>query len=228
MSTQASPKTGCDCIIRKDKEETKRNASRFTLVLFEEKTFSQNDIEQPEEAASKTAKGSWISRIRKLRDGGIILSKEMCEDRIHFTYIDVGSPKTAIQILPFILDLASLSKDGKAILTDTESLEQAVNQNKTDNWQEYYPALKKEVEQHKVQIQLLFEKLDKKADDVVRSMYVIPFSQTDNQFCIQRIGHLEDNMAELISYNYITHTYRAGKNSLLSLNFNTNYGDGDE
>ena len=70
------------------------------------------------------------------------------------------------------------------------------------------------MKQHSEQIHLLCDTLGEKADEVVYSLYNIPFSQKDNQFCIERIGHLEDNVVELISYNYITHTYRAGKNSL--------------
>ena len=71
------------------------------------------------------------------------------------------------------------------------------------------------------------DKLGENANEVVRSMYVIPFSKSENRFCIERVGHLEDNMSDLISYNYIAHTYRAGKNSLLSLNFDLENGEGD-
>ena len=116
------------------------------------------------------------------------------------------------------MDLASLNKDGKANLLDEKSLQQAINQNKTSNWFDYYTILKLEVKQQKEQINFLIEKLGENADQVVRSLYGISFSQKENQFCIERIGHLEDNVVELISYNYIMHTYRAGKNSLLSLN----------
>lgn len=215
----------CDCIIRGDKDQTNRKALRFTLVLFKEEVFFQKDIEQPKDSAGKKEKDSWCKNIRKLRDKGIILSSE--NDDTPAAYIDVSSPKAAIQVLPFILDLASLNEDGKAVLLDTKDLEQTVKQKKTNNWREYYKWLENEVKQHSEQIHLLCETLGEKADEVVYSLYNIPFSQKDNQFCIERIGHLEDNIVELISYNYITHTYRAGKNSLLSLNSDLENDEGD-
>ena len=87
--------------------------------------------------------------------------------------------------------------------------------------------MKQEVEQQTEQIHFLIDKLGENADHVVRSLYGISFSQKDNRFCIERIGHFEDNVVELISYNYIMHTYRAGKNSLLSLNSDLKKGEGD-
>ena len=77
------------------------------------------------------------------------------------------------------------------------------------------------------QIHLLCETLGEKADEVVCSLYNIPYSQKDNQFCIERIGHLEDNEKKKKKNNYITHTYRAGKNSLLSLNLDLENDEGD-
>lgn len=216
----------CDCIIRKDKDHTQRKASRFTLVLFEEKLLSQTDIEKPKDTDSDRDKNSWKKRIQNLRDNAIILS---CGegDGATASYIDVRVPNKDIQILPFILDLASLNEDGKAILLDEKSLQQAINQNKTSNWLDYYTILKHEVKQQKEQINFLIEKLGENADQVVRSLYGISFSQKENQFCIERIGHFEDNVVELISYNYIMHTYRAGKNSLLSLNSDLINNEGD-
>lgn len=217
----------CDCIIRKDKEKTNRKATHFTLVLYEEKRIRPETLEQPDVSAGKTVQSDWKNRIKKLRDRCIILSSEAHEDGIIASYIDVGAPITAIQILPFVLDLASLNKEGKAVLLDQKDMEQALKQYKTHNWQEYCPELKREVTKHKAQIESLYKKLGEEADEFVRSLYGITFSQQNNQFSIQRVGHLEDNMAELISYNYLTRTYRAGKNSLLSLNFNSENGEGD-
>ena len=81
--------------------------------------------------------------------------------------------------------------------------------------------------QHREQIELLYSKLGNEATRVICSLYGVAFSAEDSWFCIERIGHLEDNMAELITYNYVTHTYRAGKNSLLSLRFDSENGEGD-
>ena len=217
----------CDCILRKDRAHTKRNASHFTLVLFEEKYIRNRDLERPDKAAEDKEINSWVRHVRKLRDGAIILARNEDEDGPFATYIDIALPKEAIQIHPFILDMASLNKDGKAVLQDADSLKQAVIQNKTKNWLDYYPTLKNEVEQHKAQIQLLHDKLGDEASEVIRSLYVVSFSQPDSRFCIERVGHLENNMTELISYNYITHAYRTGKNSLLSLNLSIDDGEGD-
>ena len=217
----------CDCIIRKDKELTNRKATHFTLVLYEEKRIRPNTLAMPDITARENTRDEWKNRIKKIRDRGIILASEKCENGIIASYIDVGAPITAIQVLPFVLDLASLNKEGKAVLLNTIDLREALKQNKTRNWQEYSPELEKELEKHQAQIQSLYEKLDEKADEFIRSLYGISFSQQNRQFSLQRVGHLEDNMAELISFNYITHTYRAGKNSLLSLGFDFVNGEGD-
>lgn len=210
----------CDCILRKNGSETKRNASRFTLVLFEENTISIEELEQPN---SNTAKREWKKRIRKLRDSAIFLTG----DGIRASYIDTNSHPKALPVQPFILDMASLNNEGKAILLDTEGIRLAVKQNKTDNWNEYSSTFEDEVIQHQKQIQLLYEKMGEDADKVICSLYGILFLQNENRFCVERVGHLEANMAEFISYNYIKQTYRAGKSSLLSLSFNINNSEGD-
>ncbi len=217
----------CDCVIRKDKKITQRSASAFTLVLFDEEHIYKEKLEQPAHTADDRTISNWINLIRKLRNGAIVLSNDEREDGAIASYIDACSPQKAIQIPPFILDLASLNIEGKAVLLKTEDLKLAVNQHKTGNWIEYYPLLEKELDQHRAQIQLINAKLGKEAMDVLCSLYGVAFSLEDCQFCVERIGHLEDNMAELISYNYITHAYRAGKNSLLSLNFDSENGEGD-
>ena len=217
----------CDCVIRKVKKITRRSASAFTLVLFDEEHIYKENLEQPDRTADDRTKNDWISLIRKLRNGAIVLSNDEREDGAIASYIDACSPQKAIQIPPFILDLASLNIEGKAVLLKTEDLKFAVNQNKTGNWIEYCTLLEKELDQHRAQIQLINAKLGKEALGVLCSLYGVAFSLEDCQFCIERIGHLEDNMAELISYNYITHTYRAGKNSLLSLSFDSENGEGD-
>lgn len=216
----------CDCILRKNGSRVKRNASSFTLILFEEKLISKETIEQPSELDNKSKQDKWKNRIQKLRDGGIILSSEANGDEVHAMYIDARAPLKALQIQPFVLDLTSLDEEGKAYLPDIYSLERMIKKKKTNNWLEYYLALKLEVEQHKEQICLLREKLGDKADEVICSLYGLAFSHDESRFCIERIGHLENNMVELISYNYLTRTYRAGKNSLLSLNFNLENGEG--
>ena len=217
----------CDCILRKNGSRVERNVSSFTLILFEEKLISKETIEQPSELDNISKHDKWKSRIQKLRDGGIILSSEVNEDKVHAMYIDARAPVKALQIQPFVLDLASLDEEGKAYLPDLNRLEQLIKIKKTNNWSEYYPALKLEVEKHKERLYLLREKLGKKADEVICALYGLAFSQDESRFCIERIGHLEDNMAELITYNYITHTYKAGKNSLLSLSFDSENGEGD-
>lgn len=219
----------CDCILRKSGGQTKRNASLLTLVLFEEKTVSRKILEQPDDKNGDKEKDNWRKKIQMLRDGAIILSKEKRGEDTVAMYIDASARAiTAIQVLPFILDLTSLNNEGKAVLLDTEYLNHAIVQNKTDNWKEYYTAFEKEVAHHRARMKVLFDKLGEKANEVVCSIYKIPFSLTDSQFYIERIGHLEGNMAELISYKYIAHTYRTGKNSLLSLYSNLVNGEGEE
>ena len=210
----------CDCILRKNGSEIMRNASRFTLVLFEEKTLSKEELDQPD---SKTAKKEWKRRIKKLRDSAILLS----EDGTRAFYIDTNSHPKALLVQPFILDMTSLNNEGKAILLDAEGIRLAIKQNKTDNWNEYSSVLEQEVSQHQEQIQLLYNKMEEDADKVICSLYGISFSRAENRFCIERVGHLEANMAEFISYNYIKQTYRAGKSSLLSLSFNLDNSEGD-
>lgn len=217
----------CDCVLREEKGTVRRNASKFDLVLFDIKHIHKNDLEPPEKTAEVREIQKWGSRIQKLRDGGIILSKDNDDDDTVASYIDASSSKKAIQIPQFILDLASLNNEGKAVLLDKNDLKCAVEQNKTGNWKKYSSILDEDVALHREQIELLHSKLGNEATRVICALYGVAFSAEDSRFCIERIGHLEDNMAELITYNYITHTYRAGKNSLLSLNFDSENGEGD-
>ena len=217
----------CDCVLREDKGTVKRSASKFDLVLFDIKRIHKNDLEPPEKSADDREKQKWYSCIRKLRDGGIILSKDKNDDDTIASYIDASLPQKVIQIPPFILDLASLNNEGKAVLLDKDNLEHAIDQNKTGNWKKYCSIMAEDVTRHREQIELLYSKLGNEATRVVCSLYGVAFSAEDSWFCIERIGHLEDNMAELITYNYVTHTYRAGKNSLLSLRFDSENGEGD-
>ena len=216
----------CDCILRKNGSRVKRNVSSFTLILFEEKLIYKENLEQPSELDNTNKQDKWKGRIQKLRDGGIILSREVYDDKVCAMYIDARAPVKALQIQPFVLDLISLDEEGKAVLPDINSLEQLIKNKKTNNWLEYYPTLKSEVEQHKERIYLLREKLGDRADEVICSLYGLAFAHNESRFCIERVGHLEDNLVELISYNYLTRTYRAGKNSLLSLNFELENGEG--
>lgn len=217
----------CDCIIRKDKGITKRSASAFSLVLFDEEHIYREQLEQPIHTAEAKTTSNWINLIRKLRNGAIILSKNELEDGPIASYIDACSPIRAIQIPSFILDLASLNVEGKAVLLKTEELKLAIDQNKTGNWHEYFPLLEEEIAQHRAKIEMLSAKMGNDAEDILCSLYGAAFSTKDCRFCVERVGHLEDNMVELISYNYITHTYRAGKNSLLSLSFDSENSEGE-
>jgi hypothetical protein len=65
--------------------------------------------------------------------------------------------------------------------------------------------------------ELLSELPPEKSKQMLESIYEVPFSAETQQFMIVRLGRLETNLVEFISYHYVAHTYRTGKNSLLSI-----------
>lgn len=203
----------CDCVLRRNKEEISRKAQTFTLILFEEEIIHSSEF----------ANKGWKQKTKKIRNQGIIIQQEKCPDGSRqAVYISADSSKMALELPTFVLDLTSLDAEGKAKLLSNEHLRKGVASKKTQNWMEYLPSLEEEIKAFKELVDELSKRMPDKAEVYLERIYKIPFSIENQEFAIKRIGHLEANLAELISYHYVTHTYRAGKDSLLSLHYDGN------
>lgn len=200
----------CDCIIRQNDGQIRRNAQNFTLLLFEKKEISNRELLDKEQQ-------NWKAMIRKIRNEGIFIGQEKGSNNDWTaSYIEAGSCIASIYVTPFILDLTSLNSDGKSKLTNIEEREQIVAKQKTQNWMTYLPTLEAGIKDFQDK-QSALKGLGEKAGDFLHYIYGVPFSVEKNEFAIERIGHLEASLIELISYHYVSHTYRTGKNSLIAL-----------
>ena len=147
----------------------------------------------------------------------ILDSKNISIHDIWKNCIYISVQKFAVQISTFILDLTSLNVQGRARLINGQELQEIVLQKKTQNWIPFLRTLLVPVNNFNMKQQVLLECLTDRAEDFLRYIYSVPFSIEQQEFAVERIGHLEDNLTELISYHYVSHTYRTGKNSLIAL-----------
>lgn len=210
----------CDCTIRNGV----RKSNQFTIVIFDVLSITKEDLIEPETSSQKK---SWAKNIKKLRNSAVFLDKTKNPDSswtIRYFLADTG--RDAIQISPFILDLASLNKDGKPVLLADEALKKAIATNKPDNWREYTPLLITNVNEFVNESRLLGDLPPEHRDFVLQHIYNISYSPENNQFNLRRLGRLTANLVEYISYHYVAHTYRTGKNSLLSLHVDNNIENG--
>lgn len=204
----------CDCVLRGAKGDEKmvcRKAKNFTLALFDECILVTNDD------------SVLASLSQQIRDGAVFYAIDPLEgESLQAFYIKVDSCIDTIHVAPFILDLVTLNKDGMAQMMIDKDIDDIIKKYKTTNWINYSVSFKKEIEKFRNTRDLIQSKLNEKADGILTSIYGIPFSRENNEFGIKRIGRLEENAMALIRYHYVAHTYRAGKNSLLTF-----YSDDD-
>ena len=199
----------CDCTIHNNGRKTQK----ITLAIFPVESFTAEDLNRPTGNKDKTQK--WEETIKSLRDRAVIIGKQILPDASWKAYyINADTIKKAIQIEPFILDLASLNKEGKSILLDDASLKTAIASHKPSNWNRYADSVLAALHFYN---ELLSELPPEKSKQMLESIYEVPFSAETQQFMIVRLGRLETNLVEFISYHYVAHTYRTGKNSLLSI-----------
>ena len=220
MANHESPVIGvlitqpCDCVLRGEKvDETIvcRKAKKFTLALFDECILVINDD------------CTLSNLIQKIRDDAVFYAIDPSEgESLQACYIKVDSCIDTIHVAPFILDLATLNKDGVAQMMTDKDIDDIIKKYKTTNWINYCLSFKNEIEKFRNTQNLIRSHLNENADDILTSIYGIPFSHENNKFAIKRIGRLEENAMALIRYHYVAHTYRAGKNSLLTF-----YSDDD-
>ena len=203
----------CDCVIRAGKDQSKRKADMLTLLLFEKQALTHDMID-----LEKSPKNDHKKTVQKVRDYGIFIGKET-DDEGKWTafYIDASSCCAAIHVKPFILDLTSLDNEGKAKLKSEAEIKEIVEQQKTQNWKGYLPELQSEIADFKARQDALQGKMADETEGLLSSIYGIPFSLEKQEFDICRIGHIESNLTELVSYHYVSHAYRTGKNCLIAL-----------
>lgn len=205
----------CDCVLRTQKNDKfERKAKDFTMLLFPIMHFSISQLK----SLSEQNKDKWERTIKTIRNNAILIGKkaegELGETLIE--YFDASSPVMSINIASFIADLTTLSDKGKAIIPDLLALEQTIKQKKPQCWEAFYPSFSDEIN--------AFIETERKVpaehfNELIERIYNIPFCKESNCFSIRRIGRLESNLAEFISSNYVSHTYRTGKNSLLTLHY---------
>lgn len=201
----------CDCVLREDKGDFKRSVHNFTLLLFESKPLSRQML-------LGNKKGSWKTMVRNLRNEGIFISCTKDGDgNWNAFYICASDCIATAQIDPFILDLTSLNVQGKSKLLNAEELNRVLSQKKTQNWMPFSQKLAASISDFSKNFKTLSENAADCAKGLLQDIYGIPFLIENQEFDIRRIGHLEANLTELISYHYVSHTYRTGKNSLIAL-----------
>ncbi|MEY8229991.1 hypothetical protein AALA82_00025 [Oscillospiraceae bacterium 50-16] len=200
----------CDCVLRTDNDQNttvRRKANLFTLLVYE--GLSCN-------------KANFSGEVHNIHNNGIIYEYELDQehDNWKISYIDITKRKSVLQVTPAILDLTSMNSDGKSVLLSEEQIKKLVNEKKTQNWEGYMLEFQKNISTIREMIQFLSEKIPgeiDKLEQVLQSIYNVPISLRNQEFLIQRIGHLDTNLVEFASYHYTTHTYRTGKNSLIAL-----------
>lgn len=207
----------CDCVLRtgNDDKIVKRKAKHFTLLVYEELFCDKSSLSN--------------RKLNDIHNNGIIYDYHITDDNWEISYIDATNSKSAFQVAPAILDLTSLNSEGKAVLLSKEEIRQCVDRKKTQNWEGYISELQQDISTIQGTIQFLSEKISVEADkldQVLLSIYNVPFSLEDRKFLIQRIGHLDTNLVEFASYQYTSRTYRTGKNSLIALH--NPYEQGEE
>lgn len=196
----------CDCVLRtgNDDKVVKRKAKYFTLLVYEELFCDKSSL--------STSKSNIIHK------SGIIYDYQVTHNDWKISYINAEKPKSALHVTPAILDLTSLNCEGKAVLLSNEEIRQCVDRKKTQNWEGYISEFQQDISAIQGMIRFLSEKIPDetaKIKDILLSIYNIPVE--NQEFYIQRIGHLDTNLVEFASYHYTTNTYRTGKNSLIAL-----------
>lgn len=196
----------CDCVLRTENDSdttVRRKAKDFTLLIYEELSCNQAEL---------------ATKAQSIHNYGIIYDYQITHDGWIISYINAEKPKSVLRVAPAILDLTSLNREGKAILLSSEEIRQCVDRKKTQNWEGYISEFQQNISAIQGMIRFLSEKIPGETDmikDILLSIYNIPVE--NQEFHIQRIGHLDTNLVEFASYHYTTDTYRTGKNSLIAL-----------
>ena len=205
----------CDCILRSQKGgKFGRIADYFTMLLFPIQRFSISQLKHLfEEDRTK-----WEIRIKAIRDNAVLIGKKSEDDlkEVQIEYFDASLPAMSISVASFIADLTTFSETGKAQIQDLSSLEKTIKQIKPQGWEAFFPSLSSDLNT----FQDTGSKLPAEHyEELLERIYNIPFCRDSNCFAIRRIGRLEANLTEFISSKYVSHTYRTGKNSLLTLHY---------
>lgn len=207
----------CDCIVRKSGTNASRKVERFSLLLFEEKRISKEEIIKPERLTDK-AKKKWERNIKDLRNNAIIIKPYSEGNDSGFVYVDLSQHSALVEIDSFILDLTSLNADGQSIVFDDSEMKKKVASSKTLIWQSECFSFYSQLESLKQLMDDDSISTDKN-EKLISKIYGVSFSIGEKRFGVSRIGKLEIGLAELMSSRFVSSAYRTGKNSLLSLCF---------
>lgn len=205
----------CDCILRSQKGgKYERQAKAITMLLFSIQQFSISQLKH----LSEEDENKWRNKIKAIRNNAVLIGKKTEDESKEaiIEYFDASKPEITINIAPFIADLTSLNEMGKALIPDLETLESKITQIKPQGWKSFFPSLSADIKD----FQETGSKLSTEHyEELLERIYSIPFCKDSSSFSMRRIGRLESNFTEFISYKYTSHTYRTGKNSLLTLHY---------
>ena len=209
----------CDCILRNQRDDkVARKAKDFTMLLFPILRFSISQLKK----LSEEDTNRWTRTIRTIRNNAVLISKKEESGETQIEYFDASSSEMSISIASFIADLTTINDTGKALIPDLSVLEQIIKQKKPQYWEAFFPSFSAEIKAFKeTECKVPAEH----SKEILEGIYNIPFCKESNCFSIRRIGRLESNLAEFICSNYVSHTYRTGKNSLLTLHYDYEVGD---
>lgn len=195
----------CDCILRNNGTFSRR-AKNLSLLLF--KAY---DFKQKIDSIKTDSKNNTIE-LRNLRNKAIFIEKD---HEGHYLYINAEKSEFEIKIDPFILDLTSLDKDGRAIILDEDELKEKANQTKISGWKAHIDYIKHNTEVIYNRITEL--KDEEHADKTIGAAYGIEFSSNEKEFSIRRLGCMDKNLVNYVVSHFTSNEYRIGKPSLLTL-----------
>lgn len=196
----------CDCVIRKNERTNTsgRRAKDFTMLTYSPKKLSNSSLaEHAERIQTKCV----VIDYRTDLDG----------DGWEIDYIDLTEHAPVRSVPCFMMDLLSLDRDGNANLLNDDTIQAHVNKKKSNNWNDYCPILCQEVVNVRTQIEKLYDGMGIDAKNVVSSIYGVDYLPENGTFCIQRLGRLTPNLTAYACFEYLSHTYRVGKDSLIAL-----------
>lgn len=177
----------------------------YKLLLFKAHNFTL-------ELDSLKTNPQRIIKLRNLRNKAILIKQDSEGSCL---FIDAEKSEFEIKIAPFILDLTSLDKDGRAIVLSESELEERIIKTKISNWKEYIGYIN---ENSNIVVNQIseFKNLDF-ADKAIGKIYGIEFSCSEKEFSIQRIGCMDRKLTDYIVSHFTSDEYRIGKPSLIAL-----------
>ena len=196
----------CDCVIRSNERTntTGRKAKDFTMLIY---------------SLKKLSNGSLAGNAERIQTKCVMIDYRTGLDGGDWEIdcIDLAEHAPIMSVPCFMMDLLSLDRDGNVNLLNNETIQARVNEKKSINWNAYCPILCQEVVNVRTQIEKINNGMGADAKKVISSIYGVDYLPADGTFCIQRLGRLTPNLTAYACFEYLSHAYRVGKDSLIAL-----------